>query len=154
LRLGIVLLLAGQFFLSWSWVHADEMICPPHLPVSIDIKPGSHPNSINLSSRGVVAVAVLTTPGVFDASQFTPEMAHLIDTTTGVPDGCAGAQAVRWAREDVNRDRRLDLVFFFDVQSLNLTSSTTQATFMAHGFDGLTMSDLHIMGTDTVMIKQ
>lgn len=31
-------------------------------PVSIDIKPGSDPNSINLGSRGVIPVPMLTTP--------------------------------------------------------------------------------------------
>lgn len=36
------------------------------ISVTVDIKPGSTPNSINLKSRGVVPVAVLTT-GDFDA---------------------------------------------------------------------------------------
>ena len=154
LRLSVILFLVGQFFLTWSWVQADEMICPPHTPVSIDIRPGSYPNSINLSSRGVVAVAVLTTEGLFDASQFTPEMAHLFDAAAGMQEGCASATDVRWAREDVNGDKRPDLVFFLEVQKLHLTSSTTEATFMAHGLYGSTMTQLHIMGTDTVKIKQ
>ena len=151
LRLSIVLSIVGQFFLTWSEVYAEEMICPTHEMVSIDIKPGSYPNSINLSAHGRVAVAVLTTQ-TFDASQFSPDMAHLFDTNAGMQSGCENAVQVRWVREDVNGDKSLDLVFFFDVQTIPLTSNTTNATFMAHGSYGA--SDLHIIGTDTVKIKQ
>jgi hypothetical protein len=150
LRFTIVLVLVGQFFLTWSWAHADEMTCPIHTPVSIDIKPGSYPNSINLSSSGLVAVAVLTTQD-FDANQFTPEMAHLFDVNTPMGDICGSPTALRWKLEDVNGDKRLDMLFFFDTQSLNLTSASTAATLMAHGAYGSTV--LHIMGTDAVKVK-
>jgi hypothetical protein len=39
---------------------------PGPLEVSIDVKPGSFPNSVNPRSNGVVPVAILTT-GSFDA---------------------------------------------------------------------------------------
>jgi hypothetical protein len=39
--------------------------------VSIDIKPGSYPNSINLCSHGVVPVAILSGDG-FDATTIDP----------------------------------------------------------------------------------
>ncbi len=65
-------------------------------------------------------------------------------------DSCSGAMAVRWALEDVNGDGRLDLVFFFNTQDLNLTTSSTAATLMAHGTYGSTVQ--HIQGTDSVHV--
>lgn len=147
--LVMVLLLGVLSFQAWSPASADEMTCT-HTPVTIDIKPGSYPNSINLSARGVVSVAVLTT-GDFDASQFTPEMAHLNDAATAMTDGCTGAMAQRWTRDDVNGDGQPDLVFFFNTQDLPLTASSTAASLMAHGSYGST--SLHIMGTDSVKVK-
>ena len=145
----VVLLLGALAFSAWSPAQAQEMACPTHTPVSIDIKPGSYPNRINLSSQGVVPVAVLTTPD-FDASQFTPEMAHLTDANNAMTQGCMGALAVRWVLDDVNRDGRSDLVFFFNTQDLDLSMTSTAASLMAHGAYGSTI--LHIMGTDSVKI--
>ena len=145
------LLLTILAFPAWSPARADEMTCPEHTPVSIDIKPGGYPNTIKLSSLGLVPVAVLSTPG-FDASQFTPEMAHLGDAANPMSDGCTDAIAVRWTRDDVNLDGLPDLVFFFNTQDLDLTTSSTSATLMAHGVYG-DLGTLHIMGTDSVKVK-
>ena len=145
----VVVFLGALAFSAGSPARAEEMTCPTHTPVQVDIKPGSYPNRINLSSNGVVPVAVLTTVD-FDARQFTPEMAHLTDANTAMTQGCTGALAVRWALDDVNGDKRLDLVFFFNTQDLDLTASSTAASLMAHGTYGSTI--LHIMGTDSVKI--
>jgi hypothetical protein len=126
------------------------MTRPPLTPVTIDIKPGEVPNKINLSASGLLAVAVITTPD-FDASQFAPEMAHLSDASTALTMSCAGAASIRWKLDDVNKDNHLDLVFFFRVQDLNVTSSSTAATLMAHGSYNSTAT--HIAGTDSVQIK-
>jgi hypothetical protein len=145
----MVLLLAGILPLfSWSSVRAEEMNCPPHTPVNIDIKPGSFPNKINLSSNGLVPVALLATQD-FEASRFVPEMAHLSDANTTMM--CAGASAVRWKLDDVNLDGKLDLVFFFSTLDLDLTVNSSNAVFMAHGsYDSTT---IHIQGTDSVQVK-
>ncbi len=143
------LCLAALSFPARSPVQAEEMTCPTHTPVVVDIRPSSPINWINLSSRGVLPVAVLTTQD-FDASQFTPEMAHLTDAATASSMGCTGATAVGWIRPDVNDDGQPDLVFFFKIQDLDLTSSSTAASLMAHGMYGSTT--LHILGTDTVTI--
>ena len=145
-----VLTFQALFFISPSTVYAQEMTCPPPTFVTIDVKPGDTSNKINLSARGLLPVAVLTTTD-FDASQFMPEMAHLSDANMAMTMGCAGAMAIRWNLEDVNRDRRLDLVFFFRTQDLNLTSNTTDVTLMAHGSYNSTPA--HIMGTDPVRVK-
>lgn len=44
---------------------------PQIIPVQIDIKPGSFPNTINLGSQGTVAVAIFSTPS-FDAKRVDP----------------------------------------------------------------------------------
>jgi hypothetical protein len=75
---------------------------------SIDVKPGTDPNSINLASNGVIAVAIFTT-GEFDAS--------LVDASTVL---FAGACAVHSGLEDVDGDGDLDMVLQFRVQDTNL----------------------------------
>ena len=72
--LMIALLIPLLFLVSPSAARAADMTCPPPTPVSIDIKPGNDQNRVKLSSHGVLAVAVLTTPD-FDASQFEPAKA-------------------------------------------------------------------------------
>jgi hypothetical protein len=87
---------------------------PQPLSVQIDVKPGSDPNSINLASKGVIAVAIFTTDD-FDASQ--------VDASTVV---FAGASAVHSALEDVDGDGDLDMVLHFRVQDTNLADLYAQ----------------------------
>ncbi|HUV56184.1 MAG TPA: hypothetical protein VMV84_03020 [Dehalococcoidales bacterium] len=101
----------------------------------IDIKPGSDPNSINLKSRGVVPVAVLTTDE-FNASTVNPETVLF-----------AGASPVRWVMCDVDDDGDLDLLFHFKTQELDLDEDSTEATLT-----GATDTGQPIEGTDTVNI--
>jgi len=142
-----ILVLQVLFFDNLSAVRAEDMSCPSPTYVTIDIKPGNSQNRIKLSSNGVLAVAVLTTQD-FDASQFTPEMAHLSDATIAMTEGCTGAMAQRWSLDDENGDGMLDLVFFFKIQDLNLTLSSRAATLMAHG--AYSSTAMHIVGTDSV----
>jgi hypothetical protein len=146
--LVIGLLVHSLFFANPSAVGAQEMTCPPPTSVTIDIKPGGYPNKINLSANGLLTVAVLTTQD-FEATKFAPEMAHLSDASIAM--GCMGAPAIRWKLDDVNGDGRLDFVFFFRIQDLDLTPSSTAATLMAHGAYGSTT--MHITGTDSVLVK-
>lgn len=109
--------------------------CLVTIEVEIDIKPGSDPNSINLKSKGVVPVAVLTTDD-FDASTIDPDTVLFAD-----------AEPVRWTMEDVGGDDNLDMLFHFKTQDLNLTSDSTEATLTAETDIGQP-----IEGTDTVNI--
>lgn len=147
--LVVGLVLQVLLFDNLSPVRADEPSCPPPTDVTIDIKPGNSQNKIKLSSRGVLAVAVLSTQD-FDASQFTPEMAHLSDSSIAMTESCAGAEAQRWSLDDENGDGQLDLVFFFRIRDLNLTLDSTAATLMGHGSYGSTT--MHIVGTDSVQV--
>jgi hypothetical protein len=105
--------------------------------VNIDIKPGSDPNSINLKSKGVVPVAVLTTPD-FDASTVDPDTVFFAD-----------ASPVRWTMEDVDSDGDMDMLFHFNTQELNLDESSTGATLTGDTSDP---TNPHLKGTDTVNI--
>ena len=96
------------------------------LIVSIDIKPGEDPPSINRRSHGKTPVALLSSP-TFDATS--------ADRSTVV---FAGASPLNIGLDfvDVNGDGLLDVVFHFSTQSLNLPDGTTQACMTGRTIDG------------------
>jgi len=105
--------------------------------VEIDIKPGGNPNNINLKSKGVVPVAVLTTNG-FDASTIDPDTVEF-----------AGAKPVRCTLCDVDGDGNEDMLFHFKTQELfekDLNEDSTEATLTG------TAGGNPIAGTDKVWI--
>jgi len=112
-----------------------EVWDPSGLIVSIDIKPGSDPNSINLTSKGKTPVAVLTND-TFDAT--------LIDPVSVL---FAGASPVKWAVEDVDGDGDTDMIFHFKTQELELDGSSTEAELTGYVVGGLEFS-----GNDSVNI--
>ena len=105
--------------------------------VNIDIKPGSYPNAINLKSKGVTPVAVLTTP-FFDAKNV------VIDSII-----FAGAKPIKGKLEDVDNDKDLDLILHFDTQSLQLAPTDTKAALT-----GKLKDNTLIKGVDSVRIIQ
>jgi N-acetylneuraminic acid mutarotase len=107
----------------------------PVIYIKIDIKPGSNTNPINLGAKGVIPVAVLTT------REFN---AATLDSTTVL---FAGASPLRWSKQDVDYDRDMDLLFHFDVRSLQLTKSSVEATLTGTTFDGR-----QVKGADKVKI--
>ena len=111
------------------------------LPVQIDIKPGSFPNSINLKNKGNVPVGVFT--GVYEGIAF--------DATTIVRSSLVFAGApdlgIGTSPGDLDGDGDMDQVFHFDTPALNLTATSTSATLT-----GVTTGNVYFQGTDSVNI--
>ena len=121
---------------SGFFTLVDDVTLVP-LPVSIDIKPGSDPNSINLRSRGVIPVAVLTT-ATFDATTVDP---------TTVRFGKTGTEAtpVQFALKDVDLDGDIDRILHFKTQNTGILCGDTSASLTGQTFDGQM-----IKGSDSV----
>lgn len=114
---------------------------PAATEVAIDIKPLSPFNRINLSSHGIVRMAILSS-ATFDAHTVNPQTVTL-----------AGAPALIRRHEfltriwDINRDGRKDLVLPFRIQDMQLTAESTQAEM-----EGTTYSGTPIHGVDSVKV--
>ncbi|MBU2443933.1 MAG: right-handed parallel beta-helix repeat-containing protein, partial [Nanoarchaeota archaeon] len=119
-------------FTPWWNVSNEEV-------VKIDIKPGSDTNSINLGSKGVVSVAVLTT-NYFDVSTINEATVTF-----------AGAPQVKVILEDRDGDGDLDMVFHFRTQDLGLDENSTEATLCGdYSYNEILTQSFR--GTDTVNI--
>ena len=112
--------------------------------VEIDIKPGSDPNSINLKSKGVVPVALLSTEG-FDATTVDAS------TVTFGP-GEATMDHNSAHLEDVDGDGNLDMVLHFRTQELNLDETSTEADLTIYSYDPVGNSYASHVGQDEVNI--
>lgn len=110
--------------------------------VSIDIKPGSFPNSINLGSGGTVPVAIFSTAS-FDAMMVDP----LTVTLASAPVRLKGQGTPQASFQDVNADGLLDLVVHVSTEALQLTETDTEAVL-----EGATLDGTHIRGRDTVRV--
>jgi len=111
--------------------------------ITIDIKPGSDPNSINLRSKGVVPVALLST-AEFDATTILE---------SGGDVYFAGAIAIRLNIEDVDGDGIDDVICHFRTQELDLDENSTDGDVEIGSYD-LIVGDivLSYIGNDTVNI--
>jgi hypothetical protein len=107
------------------------------IQVSIDIKPGEFPNSINPKSKGVIPVAILTTADL-DATTVDP---------TTVRFGATGTEAAseQFTLEDVNGDGKLDLLLHFKTQATDIQCGETSASLA-----GKTVSGQAIEGSDFI----
>ncbi len=108
--------------------------------VTIDIKPGSFPNSINLGSRGVVAVAIFSTPE-FDATTIDPAMVTLANALVALKGKGVPMASVA----DVNDDGLSDLVVHIDTETLELSAGDTDAVLKAKTFGGLLVAGMDLV---------
>jgi hypothetical protein len=127
-------------------IYGIDGFVPP-----MDIMPGSDTNPINLTSRGLLPVAVLSTE-TFNAAWLDPA-----SVTLGNDDGDDTSVAMRRngtlfaSMEDVDGDGLLDLVLHFEVPALvangDLDSTTTQLVL-----NGSTVDGIPVRSSDTVQI--
>jgi hypothetical protein len=127
---------AGEMGSAGVTIHIFRIPPPPIVTVTVDIKPGEGRNPVNLRSRGVIPVAILTTSG-FEARSVDP--ATVCFGPAADPEGrgvCAEAHG-RGHLEDVNGDGLLDLVLRFRTQQTGLGSDNMEACVTGHTFDGV-----------------
>lgn len=133
----------------FSYALSPAALCI--IPVSIDIKPESRTNPLNVNTRGLLPVAILTT-AAFNAA--------LVDAATVTLGDGAGTETRVAARSpgtihatlvDVDGDRDLDLLLKFSVPALvangDLGAATTSLTI-----NGRTTGGVPIRGSDLVRI--
>ncbi|MFQ5799871.1 MAG: FlgD immunoglobulin-like domain containing protein, partial [Bacteroidota bacterium] len=117
------------------------------ITVSIDIKPGSDPNSINCNNeKEVIPVAILTTAD-FDATTVD----HATVTFEGASETHVNKKSGKPRRheEDVDGDGDTDLVFHFRLGGTDLTCESTEGTLTGETFDGQA-----IEGTDAIRMVE
>lgn len=132
--LGLVAVLLA---VAVSPVTAQEM---DHIHASVDIKPGSYPNVINLKSNGLVPVAL------FGSVEFDVLAVDLNTVGFGrMHEG--GAAPVRFAYEDVNMDGLMDMVFKFQPKATGLQPGDMEACL-----HGMLLSGEHFCGHDAVIV--
>jgi hypothetical protein len=135
------------------------------VPVQINIKPGSFPNSINPKNQGVIPLAILTTaageyglPLAFDATLVDP-----LSVRFGPPelvwDESGGAFEAHdrghledsYEMDEMTRDGDIDLVLHFRTQETGIGLNTTEACVKGEWMDG--MGNIHkFFGCDSVRI--
>ena len=110
--------------------------------VAIDIKPGSDPNSINLRSRRVIPVAILSTAN-FDA----PNDLMIPLLTFGRTGNESSLSRCGQGGEDVNEDGLADLVCHFFTNLTGFQAEDTEGILK-----GETIGGAPIQGSDSVRI--
>lgn len=111
--------------------------------VPISIKPGSGtPAPINLGSKGLIPVAILSTSTFNAVSQVTPS--SLTFGSNGTQKSLVSCDA---SGEDVNGDGLLDLVCQFSTQLTGLTNTSNTAVL-----EGKTNSGVPIRGQEAITI--
>lgn len=113
------------------------------LPVTIDVRPGATPNTVNLSANGVVAVAVLTTPS-FNAATIRVSSVCFGSAVDPSRRDCTESHGGGHL-EDVDRDRDIDLLLHYDVSDIGLELTSTRACLI-----GELGSGIGVYGCDTV----
>ena len=139
---GRVIVGAGRYDPTWEYQAWMAVLPAPTLESRIDIRPGSDINPVNLTSQGVLPVAVYGTED-FDVEQI--DLSSLAMEGTGPNQkGKSGTVA---SVEDIDGDSWLDLVLHFDIQNLNIGATTEQLILSGVLLDGTAFE-----GADSIRI--
>ncbi len=114
----------------------------PFIPVAIDIKPDSFPNSINLNSKGATPVAIFGN-NTFDVYQIN--LGSI--TLAGAPIKLKKNSQPMASYKDVNGDGFTDLVVHVATEALQSRPNDTQANL-----EGKLTNKTIINGSDSVRI--
>lgn len=126
-------------------------VVPEVVRVHLDIRPGSHRNSLNLQSHGLLPVAVLTTPH-FEADRIDPATVTLGDEEgDDTPVAKRGNGGPHATLEDVDDDGDRDLVVKFETAELARNGDADQETGELV-LTGKTADGRSIRGVDAVTI--
>lgn len=136
-----------NFVAAESAYQVNGILVTDGVNVSIDIKPGSDPNSINLCSNGTIPVAIFGSVD-FDVSNIDTKTLRFAETTVKMV-GKKDPQTL-CSYEDVNDDGLDDLVCHFvttDIAAIEGESSSATVTVNGELFD-----DTAFEGSDSVNI--
>lgn len=134
-----------------------EIVPEPALGVTVDIKPGSCPNPLDVKSSGVLPVAILGSAG-FDVTTIDATSVQL-----------AGVSAIRHSFEDVatpvsdsndcncitdDPDGFLDLTLKFKSQRIvDVIGEVEHGDVLTLDLDGVLFGERPIVGTDCIVIR-
>jgi hypothetical protein len=115
------------------------------IPVAVDIKPGETPNVISLGKNSVIPVAVLST-ATFYAATVNPATVCFGDAEAPAQRDCTVAPGT--VLQDVNKDKRKDLVLHFETQQTGIDPGDTRACLSGKLYDNTS-----IEGCDSIKTK-
>jgi N-acetylneuraminic acid mutarotase len=128
---------------GWTGMLPTLEVFSPTVQVTIDIKPSSEPNSINLSSAGVIPVAILSSE-TFDATMVDPDTISLAGARVKM---VGKSNKLLCHEEDLNEDGLWDLVCKIETAEFMIEEGESVAVLEAETFYGAP-----IRGEDNVRI--
>jgi hypothetical protein len=161
----MTVLLVGA--VSWSASYPTSSV-PPRQIVPVDIKPGSCPNPLAVSKRGVVAVAILGTDR-FDVAQIDRDSIRLLEVVQPVQintiDVATPYSLFTWDASgtgieadsctDEGPDGKRDLVLTFEKKDLlKALGSVKAGTVLVVRLTARGKSGASLVGQDVVVISK
>lgn len=119
---------------------------PPPIAVTIDIAPGTSPNVIKLSGKGLTVTVGLLSTSTFDARTATTSSLCFGDDGAPAQRDCTLAKPA--VIKDLDRDGDLDLSLVFDTAQTGIDAGDTQACLT-----GQTASGRAFAGCDTIVTR-